>query len=132
MDPDGNRLQNSCSPRHWGTRPCIECPPVSGTTTTIYMPRGGLLLSSNRVAHMPYIVSVQYIYMCIWGQSFSYTRHLPRQNIRLLTEYTCILTLEQSSGLSLTFMSALAFCKAALYLSVSSRALFSLTSTVLC
>ena len=36
-DSDGNRLQNSCSPRHWGhsmhtggTRPCIECPQCLG------------------------------------------------------------------------------------------------------
>ena len=35
MDPEGNRLQNSCSPRHWGhsmhgTRPCIEYPQCLG------------------------------------------------------------------------------------------------------
>ena len=36
MDPDGNRLQNSCSPRHWGHSTMHRVPPVSGTTTTIY------------------------------------------------------------------------------------------------
>ena len=35
MDPDGNRLQNSCSPRHWGHSTMHRVPPVSGTTTTI-------------------------------------------------------------------------------------------------
>ena len=38
MDPDGNRLQNSCSPRHWGHSTMHRVPPVSGTTTTIYIP----------------------------------------------------------------------------------------------
>ena len=36
MDPDGNRLQNSCSPRHWEHSTMHRVPPVSGTTTTIY------------------------------------------------------------------------------------------------
>ena len=35
MDPDGNRLQNSCSPRHWGHSTMRRVSPVSGTTTTI-------------------------------------------------------------------------------------------------
>ena len=31
MDPDGNRLQNSCSPADTGgTQPCIECPQCLG------------------------------------------------------------------------------------------------------
>ena len=38
MDPDGNRLQNSCSPRHWGHSTMHQVPPVSGTTTTMYSP----------------------------------------------------------------------------------------------
>ena len=37
MDPDGNRLQNSCSPRHWGHSTMHRVPPVSGTTTTMCM-----------------------------------------------------------------------------------------------
>ena len=37
MDPDGNRLQNSCSPRHWWHSTMHQVPPVSGTTTTIYI-----------------------------------------------------------------------------------------------
>ena len=37
MDPDGNRLQNSCSPRHWGHSTMHRVPPVFGTTTTICM-----------------------------------------------------------------------------------------------
>ena len=37
MDPDGNGLQNSCSPRHGGHSTMHRVPPVSGTTTTIYM-----------------------------------------------------------------------------------------------
>ena len=35
MDPDGNRLQNSCSPRHWGHSTMHRVPPVSGTTTIL-------------------------------------------------------------------------------------------------
>ena len=35
MDPDGNRLQNSCSPRHWGHSTMHRVPPVSGTKTTL-------------------------------------------------------------------------------------------------
>ena len=35
MDSDGNRLQNSCSPRHWGHSTMHRVPPVCGTTTTI-------------------------------------------------------------------------------------------------
>ena len=30
MDPDGNRLQNSCSPRHWGHSTMHECPQCLG------------------------------------------------------------------------------------------------------
>ena len=37
MDPDGNRLQNSCSPRHWGHSTMHRVPPVSGPTTTMYL-----------------------------------------------------------------------------------------------
>ena len=37
MYPDGNRLQNRCSPRHWGHSTMHRVPPVSGTTTTIYI-----------------------------------------------------------------------------------------------
>ena len=37
MDPDGNRLQNSCSPRHWGHSTMHRVNPVSGTTTTMYV-----------------------------------------------------------------------------------------------
>ena len=36
MDPDGNRLQNSCSLRHWGHLTMYRVPQVSGTTTTTY------------------------------------------------------------------------------------------------
>ena len=39
MDPDGNRLQNSCSPRHWGHSTMHRVPPVSGTTTTMCLPK---------------------------------------------------------------------------------------------
>ena len=42
MDPDGNRLQTSCSPRHWGHSTMHRVPTVSGTTTityTLYMYR---------------------------------------------------------------------------------------------
>ena len=35
MDPDGNRLQNSCSLRLEGHSTMHRVPPVSGTTTTI-------------------------------------------------------------------------------------------------
>ena len=35
MDPEGNRLQNSCSPRHWGHSTMHRVPSVSGTTTTM-------------------------------------------------------------------------------------------------
>ena len=37
MDPDGNRLQNSGSPRHWGHSTMHRVPPVSETTTTMCM-----------------------------------------------------------------------------------------------
>ena len=35
MDSDGNRLQNSCSPRHWGHSTMHRVRPVPGTTTTM-------------------------------------------------------------------------------------------------
>ena len=31
MDPNGNRIQNSCSLRHWGHPTMHQVPPVSGT-----------------------------------------------------------------------------------------------------
>ena len=59
MDPDGNRLQNSCSPKHWGHSTMHRVPPVSGTTTTIYMP-----------PHVKYLrYSVHYRVVRLWESS---------------------------------------------------------------
>ena len=35
MDLDGNRIQKSCSPRHWGHSSMYWVPAVSGTTSTV-------------------------------------------------------------------------------------------------
>ena len=60
MDPDGNRLQNSCSPRHWGHSTMHRVPPVSGTTTTTVYGSHIYPYTYTQSHKYPYVVSVVY------------------------------------------------------------------------